>query len=343
MTDKIGILSQEEYKNQFRVNNAVAFATPANYGVEQTLSTLTQIVAGVLRQKFYTIDGALTDYVPMEMGTGAYGQGLFQYAVAQVGDQFETGIIQPGNGINKDANVDIVVDGINIKNNFWRMKYQASKELVEMARANAVNFSYIEEQERARLKTYQLGIQRVTFLGTKDGLNKGLLNLDNVTVNTSLMPANLGSMSVAQLFNFASTAVSTFWANSNNTAFPNTLLMPTQDLGGIAVPVSQTYPFGETRKELIERAFKAAGAPQDFKILHTAYNNDAGVNATKRYVLYNRDADVLKMYLPKPYTPYPLYPTGALDMISDAEAQFTGVWAKRPKEILYMDVTTPST
>ena len=339
MTKEIGILSQEEYKNQFRVNNAAAFATPANYGLEKTLTTLTQIVAGVQRQKFYTVDGALTDYVPMEMGTGAYGQSLFQYAVAQVGDQFETGIIQPGNGINKDANVDIVVDGISIKNNFWRMKYQATKELVEMARANAVNFSYIEEQERARLKTYQLGIQKVTFLGTNDGLNKGLLNLDGVTINTSLIPANFGAMTTAQLNNFASTAVATFWANSNNTAFPNTLLIPTQDLGGLATFISTSYPVGETRKDFLERAFKAAGAPQDFKILHTAYNKTAGYNGTARYVLYNRDADVLKMYLPKPYTPYPLYPTGSLDMISDAEAQFTGVWAKRPKEILYMDLT----
>lgn len=339
MTDKIGILSKEEYKNQFRVNNAVAFANPANYGMEKTLSTLTQIVADVQRQKFYTVDGALTDYVPMEMGTGAYGQALFQYTVAQVGDKFETGIVQPGNGINKDANVDIVVDGISIKNNFWRMKYQATKELVEMARANAVNFSYIEEQERARLKTYQLGIQKVTFLGTNDGLNKGLLNLDNVTVNTSLMPANFGTMTTEQLNNFASTAVATFWVNSNNTVFPNTLLMPTQALGGLATFISSTYPVGETRKEFLERAFKAAGAPQDFKILHTAYNNTASTTGGARYVLYNRDADVLKMYLPKPYTPYPLYPTGSLDMISDAEAQFTGVWAKRPKEILYMDVT----
>lgn len=339
MENKIGILSQEEYKNQFRVNNAAAFATPANYGLEQTLSTLTQIVAGVLRQKFYTIDGALTDYIPMEMGTGSYSMDMRQFAVAQVGDSFESGIIQPGNGINKDANLDIVVDSISIKNNFWRMKYQATKELVEMARANAVNFSYIEEQERARLKTYQLGLQKIAFLGTNDGLNEGLLNLSGVTINTSLMPANLGAMTVAQLFNFASTAVSTFWANSNSTAFPNTLLIPTQQLGGIAVPISQTYPVGETKRELIERAFKAAGAPQDFKILHTAYNNTAGVSGTQRYVLYNRDADVLKMYLPKPYTPYPLYPTGSLDMISDAEAQFTGVWAKRPKEILYMDVT----
>jgi hypothetical protein len=338
MENKIGILSQEEYKNQFRVNNAAAFATPANYGLEQTLSTLTQIVAGVQRQKFYTIDGALTDYIPMEMGTGAYGQQLFQYAVAQVGDSFESGIIQPGNGINKDANLDIVVDSISIKNNFWRMKYQATKELVEMARANAVNFSYIEEQERARLKTYQLGIQKATFLGIS-GLTEGLLNLSGVTVNTSLMPADFANMTTAQLNNFAATAAATFFSNSNSTSFPNTLLVPTQDLGGLATFISSSYPIGETRKEFLERAFKAAGAPQDFKILHTAYGKTAGTGGTARYVLYNRDADVLKMYLPKPYTPYPLYPTGSLDMVSDAEAQFTGVWAKRPKEILYMDVT----
>ena len=343
MTKEIGLLSREEYKNQFRVYNAAAFANPANYGLEQTISTLTQIVEGVQRQKFYTVDGALTDYVPMEMGTGAYGQGLFQYTIAQVGDQFESGIVQPGNGLNKDANVDIVIDSISIRNNYWRMKYQATKELVEMAKANAVNFSIIEEQERARLKTYQLGIQKITFLGTNDGLNKGLLNQDGVTVNTSLMPANFGTMSTEQLNNFATTAAATFWANSNNTVFPNTLLVPTQALGGLATYISSTFPVGETRKDFLERAFKAAGAPQDFKILHTAYGNTAGEGGTARYVLYNRDADTLKMYLPKPYTPYPLYPTGALDMVSDAEAQFTGVWVKRPKEILYMDVTTPST
>lgn len=339
MAKEMGILSKEEYKNQFRVNNAVAFSGPASYGIEKTISTLTQLVADVQRQKFYTVDGALTDYVPMEMGTGAYGQGLFQYTVAQVGDQFETGIVQPGNGINKDANVDIAVDGITIRNNFWRMKYQATKELVEMAQRNAVSFSYIEEQERARLKTYQLGIQKVTFLGTNDGLNEGLLNLSGVTINTSLIPANFANMTTAQLNNFAATACATFFANSNSTAFPNTLLVPTADLGGLATYISSTYPVGETRKEFLERAFKAAGAPADFKILHTVYGNNAGTGGTARYVLYNRDSDVLKMYLPKPYTPYPLYPTGALDMISDAEAQFTGVWAKRPKEILYMDLT----
>ena len=334
----LGILSKEEYKQRFRINNAAAFATPNAYGLEKTITTLTQIVADVQRQKFYTVAEPLTSYVPIEMGTGAYSKQLFQYAVAQVGDNFEAGIIQPGNGINKDASLDITIDGVSIRNNFWRMKYEATKEILEMARTNAQTFSYIEEQERARLKTAQLGTQKILFKGTDDGLNTGLLNNANVTVNTSLLPANLSAMSITQLTNFAKTAINTFFTNSNSTVFPNTWLMPTSDYMSLGVPINPEYPIG-TIREFLERAFTDAGAPADFKILHTVYNNTASTTGAGRHVLYNRDADVLTMYIPKPYTPYPLYPVGSLDMISDAEMQFTGVWVKRPQEMLYMDVT----
>lgn len=333
---KIGYFSEEQYKNRFRVDNAVAFANPRNYGLEQTLTTLTQIVAGVQRQKFYTVQGALTDYVPIEMGTGAYSKQIAQFAVAQVGDDFESGIVQPGNAINKDANVDIAIDLINVRNNFWRMKYEATKEIIEMGRVNAETFSYIEEQERARLKTFQLGIQRVEFLGTTDGLNYGLLNQPEVTINTSLLPTNIQSMTTVQLTNFARTAISDYFAHTNSTVFPNTWLMPTASYMSLGVPVNPEFPIGTVR-EFLEKAFIAAGAPADFRILHTVYNNTAGTGGRGRHVLYNRDADTLVMYMPKPYTPYPLFPTGSLDMISDAEAQFTGVWAKRRNELLYLD------
>ncbi len=333
---KIGILTEEEYKNRFRVNNAVAFANPANYGLEQTITTLTQIVAGVQRQRFYTVQGSLTDYVPIEMGTGAYGKYLFQYAVAQVGDSFESGIVQPGNGINKDANLDITVDGISIRNNFWRMKYEATKEILEMARANAQNFSIIEEQEIARKRTVDLGIQKVEFLGTDDGLNYGLLNQPEVTINTALLPAAIPNMTIEQLTNFAKTAISTYFANTNSTVFPNTWLMPTSTFMALGVPINPEFPIGTVR-EYLEKAFTAAGAPADFRILHTVYNNTAGTGGRGRHVLYNRDPQTLTMYIPKQYTPYPLYPTGSLDMISDSELQFTGVWVKRPNEVLYLD------
>ena len=336
---ELGLYSIDEYKNQFRVNNASAFSNPNNIGIEQNLTTLTQLLANVQRQKFYTLNGqALTDFIPIEMGVGGYARQLTQFAVAQVGDDFETGISQVGNGINKDANLDIAVDTISIRNNFWRFKYQVTNEIVRTAQVNQETFSYIEELERARLKTAQLGLQKVAFLGTKDGLNEGLLNLSGVTVNTTLMPATFANMTTAQLTNFATTVMSTFFALTNSTVFPNTMIIPTSDLAGLATYISSTYPVGETRKEFLERAFKAAGAPQDFKILHTVYNQTAGTNGGARYVLYNRDADTLSMYVPRPYTPYPLYPVGSLDMISDAEMQFTGVWAKRPQEILYLDL-----
>lgn len=334
--NELGSLTKEQYKNLFRVNNAAAFATPGAYGMEQTITTLTQVIADVQRQKFYTVAEPLTSYAPIEMGTGAYAKQLFQYAVAQVGDNFEAGIIQPGNGINKDANLDITVDGISIRNNFWRMKYQATKEILEGARVNAQTFSYIEEQERARLRTAQLGIQKVLFKGTDDGLSTGLLNNPSVTINTSLLSEDLSKMDITGLTNFAKTVLNTFFTNSNSTVFPNTWLMPTADYMSLGVPINPEFPIG-TIREFLERAFTDAGAPADFKILHTVYNNTASSTGKGRHVLYNRDSDVLTMYLPKPYTPYPLYPTGSLDMVSDAEMQFTGVWVKRPAEMLYMD------
>lgn len=338
---KIGIFTEEEYKNKFRVNNAVAFANPANYGLEQTITTLTQIVAGVQRQRFYTVQGSLTDYVPIEMGTGAYGKQIGQFAIAQVGDNFESGIVQVGNGINKDANLDITADFISIRNNFWRMKYEATKEILEMARVNAVNFSYVEEQETARLRTAQLGLQKVEFLGTNDGLNFGLLNQPEVTINTSLLPTSIQNMTITQLTNFAKTAISTYFAHTNSTVFPNTWLMPTATYMSLGVPINPEFPIGTVR-EFLEKAFVQAGAPSDFRILHTVYNNTAGTGGRGRHVLYNRDPQTLTMYIPKQYTPYPFYPVNSLDMISDAEMQFTGVWVKRPNEVLYLDEQAPA-
>ena len=334
MVKEFGTLSTEEYKDKFRVNNAVSFGNPAAYGIDQQMTSLTRLIEGVQRQKFYEVN--INDFIPVEIGTGAYGTNLMQYTVAQVGAGFEAGICQPGNGLNKDANVDIVIDEIKIRNNYWRMKYQASKEILEMGRNNAANIDYVAEQERARLKAWQLGIQKVAFLGTSDGMNQGLLNLNDVTIDTSLIPTSFATMTIAQLTNFAVTAIQTYFANTDSTVFPNRFAIPTADMATLGVPVNPQYPIG-TKREFLENAFKSAGCPADFKIVHSVYNNFAGVGGKGRYVLYNKDADTLTMYIPKPYTPYPLYPVGSLDMISDAEGQFTGVFAKRPQEILYMD------
>ena len=331
---KFGNITEEEYKNGLRslnVNNSLGF--------EQTVTTLTHILAKVQEQKYYTLLGqSLTDFVPVEIGTGSYSGQIFQYRIGKIGDPFESGVVSPGNGVNKDAAVDIEIDGANIKNNFWRFDYTVTKELIEMAKVNAQNFSIIEQKEAARLKTYQLGIQRVAFLGLEnDTAVKGLLNQSDVTVNTDLLGAKLKDMTLAQMQAFVKGIIDKFCKNNNYTVYPNRLLISSEDYNILGTQWSAEFPSMTVRQVLLE-AFKGITG-NDFKIVHATYCDNAGT-AGARYVLYNCDPDTLTMYLPRPYTPHPLFPQGSLDLVSQAEAQFTGVWVKRPKELLYLDVTS---
>ena len=336
--NKIGLLTQEQYATEMRrrVSNSGISQTS---GFEQTIETTTQIVAGVVNKLYYELMGQkLSDFVKIEVGTGAYSTNLFQYASAYVGSPFKAGIISPtASGINADANSNIQIGSLSIPNNFWRMKYSVGQEAIMMASRNAETFSIIEENEKARKKIWDLGLQESTFKGLGDGKSYGLLNQPNVTVNTTLMTAELDAMSDAQFQTFLATVAGVYAANSNGTMMFNRMLIPQKAYLALQQPYGA---FGETRLSVMERAFQGI-VGTDFKIVHATYctGATAGGNASKgRYVFYNNDEDNLTMYLPKPYTPHPLFPQGALDMISDAEGQFTTPYVKRVDSMLYADV-----
>ena len=122
--------------------------------------------------------------------------------------------------------------------------------------------------------------------------------------------------------------------------------MPSNSFMQLGVPYGNTFGM-PTLAEVFENAFKQAGAPADFKIVHTIYANDKALTGYGRHVLYNNDVDNIVRYIPKAYTPHPLFPLGSLDMISQAEGQFTGVQVKKPETVLYIDEQsnepTPST
>lgn len=317
-----------------RINNAAAVDT---LGFEKLITTQTEIVAGVIQTKYYELLGqSLSDFIPFDVGRGAYSTNIFQYTAAYVGSPFETGIVQPSTGLGINAKSSIQIDGISVKNNYWRMDYEVSHEIIEMGKVNAQAFSIIEENEKARKKVFDLGMQKVVFLGLPDNGIEGLLNLSDVTVNTSLFPVKLASMTVAQLQTLASTFLSTYLSNNNSTAMPNRLCVPTSDFVALGVPSNPEFPL-KTKRDILEEAFRQGGAV-DFKIVHTTYNETAASDGEHaRYVLYRHDADSIRMYIPKPYTPWALYPMNGVDFISVAEAQFSGVVAIRPKEILYAD------
>jgi hypothetical protein len=104
----------------------------------------------------------------------------------------------------------------------------------------------------------------------------------------------------------------------------------------LGVPYGDTFGM-PTLKSVFENAFKEAGAPEDFKIVHTIYANDLGGQGKGRHVLYNNNEENIIRYIPKAYTPHPLFPMGSLDMISQSEGQFTGVQVKKPETVLYLD------
>lgn len=336
--DKIGYLTQEQYANALR-NRVQNSGINATAGFEQTITTLTQIVSGVVNTLYYELMGQkLSDFVKIEVGTAAYADQLFQYASAYVGSPFEQGIINPtATGINADANSNIKIGSLSIPNNFWRMKYAVTQEQIMMAARNAETFSIIEENEKARKKVFDLGLQKATFLGGNGIKGYGLLKQPNVTVNTTLMTAELDAMTDAQFQTFLATAPGAYAANANGTMMFNRLLIPQKAYLSLNQPFGQ---YGETRRTILERAFQGI-VGDDFKIVHATYctGATAGGNANKgRYVFYNTNEDNLTMYLPKPYTPHPLFPQGALDMLSDAEAQFTTPYVKRLDSMLYADV-----
>lgn len=326
-------------RESFKAVNALFDAPTA--GVIQIVDTVTQIVDGIVEAKYYTVDGRLTDYVNIDAsGRGAYAGEIFQFTGGYVGAPFKECIINPTSmGIHNDPTADVAIDGIRIRNNFYRQKYAVSQEALKMASVNRVTFDLIDLKEKSRKKNWDLGLQGVVFEGLGDGTTFGLLNQPGVTINTSLFPTKISSMTTAQIKTFAATAMATVFANSNYTIKPNRWLMPTSTYMALGIPYGDTFGM-PTVIEVLENAFKQAGAPSDFKIVHSVYNETAGVGGTGRHVFYNTDPDCLIMHTPKPYTPHPLYAAGALDMISDAEGQFTGVWLKIPASMMYADEQT---
>lgn len=327
-------------RDTYKAVNAI-FDYP-DAGIAQVVDTLTSIMDTVIDAKYYTVPFGLSDYIKIDAGRGAYAQQIFQYQSADISAPFKSCIINPAStGIHNDATADVQLNGFTVANNFYRQKYSASKEELKMAAANLVNFDLLQLKEQARLKNWQLGFQGVIFEGLGDGKTFGLLNQPNVTINTTLLPAPIHSLTTAQLKTFASSLLATYLAVNNATIMPNRLLMPTSDAVALGVPASADFPIG-TIYQYIENAFKQAGAPADFKIVHSTYGEEAGATGGGRYVLYNTDADNLIIHNPLPYTPYPLYPVNALDMISDAEAQFTGVRLGRAESMLYIDAPAPN-
>lgn len=329
--------NDEEFAKAQRLENATSEAM----GYQVPLTTLTAIIRSVAEQKFYQIPVA--DYLPVRVGTeAAWADDVLMFRSFQVGGDFEKGYIETATE-GRLASVNATLDGIRVPARVWAKEIAYSIADVQKAARTGI-WDYVTQQEKARKTNWDLGIQKTAFLGSKDGTMEGLLNLSDVTVNTTLLPATLHEASDAQLQAFVGNVLNAYQYNNNYTAYPNRLYIPTDDYNALAVATSISFPI-KSKLEYLLDVFKATTMNGDFKILPLAYlmpSNSDGKLSAARYVLMRYDEDVARFEIPVDYTTTVPNSYDGWTIRNVGYGQHTGVLDARPQEILYMDVTSSS-
>ena len=314
-------------------------------GYEVNITTLTAIAKKVSQMKLYEI--APADYLPIRVGEGTWSSNIQTFRSFDIADVFESGIINTG-GNNTRASVgDAGVDSLNIKVNNWMKACGWSIFDLELA-ARSGNWDLVTAKEKTRKRNWDLGIQRIAFLGAynlngSSGPIQGLLNQQGITFNTTLITQAISAMTSAQLSTFQQGAIKAYRSNCNYTAYPTHFIVPESDYNGMAAQASSTYPI-KTILQLLEEGFQTITRNKNFKILPLAYCDIANATngnlpsqvTTSMYCLLNYDEESVRMDIPLDYTNTLANSLDNFQFQNAGYGQFTGVLAYRPLELLYM-------
>lgn len=304
----------------------------------QSITTLTEIAAKVLEQKFYTIKN-IPDFVDIEEGRGGVAEEIMNWATYDAVGDFEDGNFGSNVDFERTASADITLN----QKTFFRQKWKKSNtynimELMQADRAKVVNI--VEGKETARKRNFDLGLQKIIFLGSDENPNiTGLLNNKEVNVNNVLITKYLSSMTAGELNAFIAQISNVFYENTNNTVMYNRFIIPTTDYNGLASQMSEQFPI-KTKLQVLEEALSTIAAGygiNDFKILPCAYaNKDKNAQNLNIYTLYNKNADTLVYDLPLNYTTTAFNSFNNFDFSNIAYAMYGSVNVLRPQEMLYL-------
>lgn len=312
-------------------------------GYQYATQTTTFIRERVVEQKFYQVPVA--DYVPVDVGVGAWMEDIKTNLVYDVAGDFESGIVSVASAPSQLSTVDVGTSPINAKVMTWAKGYQYSVPEVSKALA-ANNWDVVSGKMSALVKNWQLGIQKIAFLGLSSDVASvpGLLSSAQVTVNTSVITANISSLGATAFQALVASILAAYAANSNFTAMPNTFVMPLNDYLGLGTAAASGFPI-VNMIDYLTNMFKAITGEKDFKILPLAYGQmaqNAGywtALGTNRYVLYRRDPETLKMDIPVDFVLNPAGTSNNFNWQGVGAGQFTGAIFYRPAEAIYFDHT----
>ena len=331
------------------ITNANGDLDSASLGFQYTLQTTDFIRSRVIGQKFYKVPPA--DFFTIIPGNGAWMEGIKLNATYDIAGPFEQGIIGTASNQGQIATVDVGTAPISRKVHTWAKAYVYSLPEVKKALAS-LNWDPVEQKMGALKRQWDLGIQKVGFLGLLGDLTltPGLLTNASVTVDTTTIPMNLGAMTADELTTFVSIVLGVFSENSNFTAMPTKFVIPQDDFLGLVAPYSATFP-NISRLNYLLDAFKAATGNANFQIKPLVYcqkDFNAGyvvdASGRNRYALYNDEMDEagnapVSMDLPVDFNLTPAGTKNNFQFEGIGCGQFTGCIFDRPREAVYFDHT----
>lgn len=335
LTIQAGRTEEAKEKSKLLLKNA----TNTDFGYKRTIDTLTQIRTEIVEQKFFTVQPS--EFLPVKVGFGAWSQTLMTYRAFQVADDFASGDVDVANN-SRINEADIAIDTVSVKVKNWAKQLGYSLIDINQAMVSG-NWSLVEEKEKSRKRNWDLGIQKIAFLGHPTDTNVlGLLNQGTVTEDTITIPTSLTEMTDTEFQTFMGSFLKVYYSNSAATALPDMFVIPTSDFLGLGQSAAQNFAgVGKTKLEYLEAEFKRMTGNPNAQVKPVIYAdknfNSLGKNV---YALYKNEAEAIEMNIPVSYTSTIAGSYNNFQFQSIAYGQYTGVQLYRDKQVLYFTNTT---
>lgn len=332
--EAVKLNAREQHRAEYLANE---FRNATGYEVD--ITTLTAVTKRVVEQKFFEI--APADFLPVRVGEHSWSAEILTYRDFSSADDFSTGVVNTASADTRIAGVDSALDSVTVKVKNWAKSISWSMFDLQLA-SQSGNWDIVSSKERARKKNWDLGIQKVAFLGLAgDASVNGLFNMTGVNANTAVITKYIKSMNASEFETFIQTIIGTYRANNNFTSMPTHFIMPELDYTGLGVATSEDFAL-KTKLERLTDVFRTITQNPNFQIKSNAYAdevNNTGILDKNRYTLLNYDEDSVRMDIPVDYSNTAQNTINGMQFQNVGYGQFTGANAYRPLETLYFDFT----
>jgi len=317
-TDEVVLARKDDTEMTLRVN------IQNSEGYQQDVSTLAKVKAEIVDQKVYGEE--LSNFATITSEAG-YADSLVYYTEEAIADVDGKGSSDGMAG--QGANVEYVRKQYSVIVDEWKAGYDATHTELNQAQMTG-NRSAIVSKERSLATKLKAHMNNRFFLG--EGNLKGLLNMANVSTDTTTVDKNISAMTQAELESIFPTMYTAFRAGNSYTEHADTLVMSSQEMEKLVKVYSE---FGIALNiELIEKSFRALSGNANFKVVSTLYAAAANAPAGKEtYVLYNSS----NVFFDVPVEVETLWNKG-MDIRNDKLVRHSEVYCERPQEALYFTV-----